>query len=592
MELLEQYLALTTDEERNAFLAELSNDDLASLLAEAETAFNDAEVDEPTDDDLIRMGQLADVIDACRAQDVTRAAEAEDRRARAAEIAQRVRGEATDEGGDGEGDGDAGAGDGEGDADGAGEGGDADGEGAEGEGDGEGAGATPELVTASSAPARRPAPSAARPAPARRAIPAQHPRGAMVAATDVPGIPAGQRLVGMDELARAVVARLDSLRSASRGGYNGPAQNLLVASIMGGFPEERMLGRDPIVNERRLAPVLDAMRLGNEQALAASGGLCAPTTVTYDMPTLGSDARPVRDALPRYGVDRGGVRWMERLQLADVAGAVDIWTMTDDENAVDDPNVRKPCLRIECPEELEAIIEAITQCLEFGNIVARTFPELVAAALQLVGVAQARLAENELLTTIGTGSTAVTSGQLLGATRDILDDLDRTVAYYTYRYRLGEDARLQFIAPRWMRNMIRTDLAREMPGATAERLATADALIGEFFAVRGITPIWHMDGSPEVWGPQGPGPIQGYPTTVRTWLFPAGTWVHLDGGQLNLGVVRDAELVASNDYRLFSETFEFAAKMGAAQSLQITMDLCADGTTSGTSDIDPCTTGS
>jgi hypothetical protein len=95
-----------------------------------------------------------------------------------------------------------------------------------------------------------------------------------------------------------------------------------------------------------------------------------------------------------------------------------------------------------------------------------------------------------------------------------------------------------------------------------------------------------------VYGTQGTGPLAGFPSTVKTYLFPAGTWVHLDGGRLDLGVVRDADLVASNDYRLFAETWEYAARMGPAQSLRLTMDLCADGATSGTVDIDPCTTGS
>ena len=39
-------------------------------------------------------------------------------------------------------------------------------------------------------------------------------------------------------------------------------------------------------------------------------------------------------------------------------------------------------------------------------------------------------------------------------------------------------------------------------------------------------------------------------------MFASGTWLYLDGGQLNLGVVRDATLVGTNDFILFSETME------------------------------------
>jgi hypothetical protein len=37
--------------------------------------------------------------------------------------------------------------------------------------------------------------------------------------------------------------------------------------------------------------------------LSASGGLCAPLTPIYAIPSL--DARPVRDALPRFSAARG-----------------------------------------------------------------------------------------------------------------------------------------------------------------------------------------------------------------------------------------------------------------------------------------------
>lgn len=579
MDLLNEYLALTTDEERLAFLAALSAEDLEAVTAAALEAFTDAETQDPTDEVLATMSALADTIEACAAQEAVREADTETRRARQAELAERVRGEA---GGD---DGDEETPPAEGEEE------ETPPEGEETPPAEEEAETPEQLAAAAAGRTTTPRPRISRVARNRPAAQRPQPslqRGVIRAATDVPDVAAGAMLDGPLALAAAISSRIESIR----GYYDGPPQKLLVASIVGGFAEDRMLGRDALSNAEKVEPVLTAAAYGDAEALVASGGLCAPTTVRYDLPTLGDDARPVRDSLPRFGAERGGVRWMPSPDFTALNGALDVWTMADDEAAVDDPDVRKPCLRVVCPDETEALTQAITECLEFGNVVARTFPELVAAWLRLVGVAWARKAENELLTAINAGSTQVTSGQLLGATRDVLAVLDRANAYYRYRYRLSDNARLRWMAPRYIRDMIRTDLAREMPGSNVERLAMADAQIAEFFAVRNISVTWHMDGVVAPFTTQGTGPLQGYPSTVQTQLFLEGTWVHLDGGRLDLGVFRDSDLVASNDYRMFSESWEYAAKFGPGQSMRLTLDLCPDGATSGTVDIDPCTTGS
>ena len=55
----------------------------------------------------------------------------------------------------------------------------------------------------------------------------------------------------------------------------------------------------------------------------------------------------------------------------------------------------------------------------------------------------------------------------------------------------------------------------------------------------------------------------------------------LDGGELNLGMVRDSTLNRTNDFQMFSETFEKAVLRGH-ESVAITMALCPSGATAGT----------
>lgn len=38
-------------------------------------------------------------------------------------------------------------------------------------------------------------------------------------------------------------------------------------------------------------------------------------------------------------------------------------------------------------------------------------------------------------------------------------------------------------------------------------------------------------------------------------LVSGGTWIYLDGGVLDLGLVRDSQLNSGNDFQIFGETF-------------------------------------
>jgi hypothetical protein len=69
-----------------------------------------------------------------------------------------------------------------------------------------------------------------------------------------------------------------------------------------------------------------------------------------------------------------------------------------------------------------------------------------------------------------------------------------------------------------------------------------------------------------------------WPTRLSFLLFPAGTFVFLDGGQVDLGVVRDSVLNNTNQYQTFVEPFEGLAKRGY-ESLQVTVPTRLTGAT-------------
>ena len=65
----------------------------------------------------------------------------------------------------------------------------------------------------------------------------------------------------------------------------------------------------------------------------------------------------------------------------------------------------------------------------------------------------------------------------------------------------------------------------------------------------------------------------------------------LDGGELNLGMVRDSTLNKTNDFQMFSETFEKAIFRGHA-SVQLAMKIDPTGTSVGAVVPSPETIGS
>jgi hypothetical protein len=560
-------------------LADLDDDALAELLAnlrqQAEAVL---EVD-PTDEQLEQLERVATVVSEIETEQTSRAEDAQARAERAQGLRERIVGETdeTDEGDGGDGAGDGGEGE-------PGDGGEGT-ETQEPEGIAAAAGTTPpSRPRVTRASARRPASMTPRPRSTR------HEPLSLVAAANLGNVQAGSSLSDPTDLARAFISAYDLAR-----GYRGPRVKVPIARIGREDPgelfgEERTLRMgSPEANTAKIA------QLQSVESITASGGRCAPSEVRYDMPTIGVEDRPVRDDMMlRVGADRGGIRTFPVPILSDVEGAIDVWTNDNDIDPGSDGPSTKPCLVLTCPDTDETIVDAVTKCLEFGNFRARFFPEQVQAWLDLAAVWHARFAETRLLTAIGSGSTQVTSGQVLGATPDVLATLNRAVAAINSRWRLGRTGvPLRFGAPAWLLELMRTDIARQLPAGTPdERYAVADASIQRWIELTGVNVTWFLDGeSGQIFGPQGDGPLVGWPSTVVTYLYPEGSWLFLDGGTLDLGIVRDSTLNATNDYQIFSETFE-AAHFHGIESYRLVLDLCPDGTVSGTVEISPCDTGS
>jgi hypothetical protein len=214
---------------------------------------------------------------------------------------------------------------------------------------------------------------------------------------------------------------------------------------------------------------------------------------------------------------------------------------------------------------------------------ARAYPELVERHTELAMVAHARFAETRLLTRIGSLSTAVTSAALLGAARDIFAAIDQAAAAYRNRHRIDVNSPLRAIFPEWFKNALRADLIKQLPGdGNDDTFGLAEAKITSWFKGRNINVTWHMDGETgQMFGTQGAGALSPFPSNVIWYLFAEGTFLFLDGGTLDLGLVRDSTLNSTNDYKIFLETFEGVAKVGV-ESIRVTSALAIRGASSAT----------
>jgi len=380
----------------------------------------------------------------------------------------------------------------------------------------------------------------------------------ITAGADIPGYGAGSTLTDMFDVAKAFSKRLHTLRGVTAG---GSGEQYTVATLNFDYPEERRLSGDDSSNWNKIQDVV------SPAALTAAAGICAPLTTIYDVNTVGITDRPVRDALARFNADRGGVRLFGTPTL-DTA-ATGIWNTSG--------AATKTCGDADCSDPSEVMVDAIYSCLKFSNFTNRFFPEMIKANTDLALIAHAKLAEINLLQGIQAGSIKVTrtSGGA-GYAREVLVTVSMAAMNMRRRYRLADDQPLHAIIPTFVRDAMRADLALQMPGDGLEALTVADSHIEAFFRARKINVTWSIEsinanGTAHDAPAQSAGALALFEDAANFVLYPEGKFLFLDGGTLDLGVVRDGTMVAANEYSTFVETFEAVATVAGAEALWVTL---------------------
>jgi hypothetical protein len=141
------------------------------------------------------------------------------------------------------------------------------------------------------------------------------------------------------------------------------------------------------------------------------------------------------------------------------------------------------------------------------------------------------------------------------------------------------DAVLEVVAPLWGREVLRSDIAKKNG---IDRLDAADAYLMDLFDGRRLRVQWVQDWQTRLAtgiAPNGGGIPTNWPTTAQVMLYAPGTFGRGNGMTLDLGVVRDSVLNATNDHTAaWSEEATMLAKFGHESRL-ITLDTVSAGTT-------------
>jgi hypothetical protein len=422
-----------------------------------------------------------------------------------------------------------------------------------------------------------------------RPVPRESATVAITAGADIPGISAGTVLANSKQVADAFVKRLHNLQRVSQ--PNG--QQYTVATLTASFPEDRQLEQGDVDGNWD-----KIQKVAGVEAIVAASGSCIPLEIRYDIYGVGDTDTPVQDSLPRFTADRGGIRFYPGplLPAAHYDQGIGVWdptdgSVTDIKGGALDPVDEKPCYPVECLPFTEAVLEAVTMCLCFDNLTGRVFPELVARHNELALIQHARVTEQFMLEKIFDQSThQITAKGTLAAAPDILTQVDRVAAALRYRNRISPTQSFRVILPYWLKDMIRSDLAMRMPGDGGTNFTAADNVLDGWFRARNINVTWALETHQSAAATSVPKDIVNlasncdwWPTTVEWDIFAEGTWLVLDGGTLDLGVIRDSSHVANNTYCEFTESFYNVTRVGG-ESVHVTSTLAVTGSAADLSD--------
>ena len=411
-----------------------------------------------------------------------------------------------------------------------------------------------ELVTASrKAPAnftrKSFAAQAAKAAPASQAPVAKAEGAKLIAAGSIKQFEAGQSFSTLVEGAQVLAQRAATLPK-------GYVENTKIANggLLIQLPETKFSDNGPEWQGKQgsldmLLAAGDETRLEGG-SLVAAGGWGAPSERSLDFCELESIEGLF--TMPEVTITRGGIEYTKGPIFADIlANSTGFWDMTDAE--AEAGTELKTSLRPSLPTFEEQRLDAVGIMLEAGLLLRQGWPEVIARHSDLLIKAHAyKLAQKKLglIRSQFTGA-AVAAGPGFGNALDFFHILELIATGERQRKFMSPNQTMEVVAPHWVKNVIRVDLANR--AGVADFKAVTDAQIDSELTARKLKAQWitgdqllAIDGTKHI--------ALKYPDTADILMYPAGTFVAGVAPVISLDTIYDSTNLKKNDYvELFVE---------------------------------------
>jgi hypothetical protein len=170
---------------------------------------------------------------------------------------------------------------------------------------------------------------------------------------------------------------------------------------------------------------------------------------------------------------------------------------------------------------------------------------------------------------------AVALAATFGAASALVAGLLQQAADYRQQNGLCYNETLDLIAPSWLTDLVKSDVARQEGVFTGEGSLPSDASVEAWFRSANLN-LRYIDNWQEFTHP-----ALTYPATVQVLINYPGSYVEFNQGRLDLGVIRDSVLNATNDYTaVWFEEFYCVGRRGP-QGRLVTVPVCASGDVGG-----------
>lgn len=368
------------------------------------------------------------------------------------------------------------------------------------------------------------------------------PRASLTAAADVPSFPAGQKFANLSEAAKAIGVSLNNLPKGAPQGTHARNGAVVINLPETKFNQNEYRGRD-------LEMLLDAAKESRLEggSLVAAGGWGAPSERIMDF--CGGETTEGLINLPEVTITRGGVQYTKGPDFASVlASSTGFWDMT--EAVAEAGVVQKTSLRPVVPAFVEKRLDAVGVMIEAGLLLRSGWPEVIERYTELALIAHQYKLHAKTIAGIAayTGAPISVPGGY-GNALDVLHILDVVAYGERQRNALSESQTLEVVLPRWVKGVIKADLANR---TGVDLLNVSDEQITAWFTARNLRVQWlaywqNVDVTTA-------GIATKYPVTVDAYMYPAGTFVRGVTDVLTLDTVYDSVNLKKNDYvHLFTE---------------------------------------